>query len=141
MDQEYALKFAAEERISKLAAVFTGLAIFISCLGLFGMASFIAEQRTKEIGIRKVLGASIANLWQLLSGDFVILVLVSCLLATPIAWYMMDQWLEKYTYHTQISWWIFVVASVGTLAITLITVSYQAIKAALLDPVKSLRGE
>jgi putative ABC transport system permease protein len=141
VDQEYALKFAAEERISKLAAVFTGLAILISCLGLFGMASFIAEQRTKEIGIRKVLGASVTNLWQLLSGDFVMLVAVSCLLATPIAWYMMDRWLEKYTYHTQISWWIFAAASAGTLVITLVTVSYQAIRAALLDPVKSLRGE
>lgn len=141
VDQEYALKFAAEERISKLAAVFAGLAIFISCLGLFGMASFIAEQRTKEIGIRKVLGATVNNIWQLLSGDFVILVGVSCLLATPIAWFLMDRWLEKYTYHTQISWWIFVFASVGTLAITLITVSYQAIRAALLDPVKSLRSD
>ncbi len=140
-DQEYAMKFAAEERISKLAAVFTCLAIFISCLGLFGMASFMAEQRTKEIGIRKVLGASVTNLWQLLSGDFVMLVLISCLAATPIAWYIMDHWLEKYTYHTQISWWIFAIASLGTLAITLSTVSYQAIRAALLDPVKSLRGE
>jgi len=140
-DQEYAMKFAAEERISKLAAVFTCLAIFISCLGLFGMASFMAEQRTKEIGIRKVLGASVTNLWQLLSGDFVMLVLISCLAATPIAWYVMDNWLEKYTYHTQISWWIFAIASLGTLAITLVTVSYQAIRAALLDPVKSLRGE
>lgn len=140
-DQEYALKFAAEERISKLAAIFTGLAIFISCLGLFGMASFIAEQRTKEIGIRKVLGASVTSLWQLLSGDFIILVAVSCLLATPIAWYLMDRWLEKYAYHTQISWWIFMIASLGTLAITLITVSYQAVRTALLDPVKSLRTE
>lgn len=140
-DQEYALKFAAEERISRLAAIFTGLAIFISCLGLFGMASFIAEQRTKEIGIRKVLGASVSSLWQLLSADFIVLVAVSCLLATPIAWYMMDRWLENYAYHTQISWWIFMTASLGTLAITLITVSYQAIRAALLDPVKSLRTE
>ncbi|CAG5074735.1 hypothetical protein DYBT9623_05423 [Dyadobacter sp. CECT 9623] len=141
VDQEYALKFAAEERVSKLAAVFTGLAIFISCLGLFGMASFMAEQRTKELGIRKVLGASVANLWQLLSGDFVMLVAVSCMLAVPIAWYMMDRWLEKYTYHTQISWWIFAVASLGTLAITILTVSYQAIRAALLDPVRSLRSD
>ena len=141
VDQEYALKFAAEERISKLASVFTGLAIFISCLGLFGMASFMAEQRKKEIGIRKVLGASVANLWQLLSGDFVILVIVSCLFATPFAWYIMAGWLEKYTYHTNISWWIFAVACSGTLAITVITVSYQAIRTALLNPVKSLRGE
>lgn len=140
-DQEYALKFAAEERVSTLAAVFTGLAIFISCLGLFGMASFTAEQRTKEIGIRKVLGASVANLWQLLSTDFLILVGVSCLLAAPTAWYIMDRWLDKYSYHTQISWWIFAIASLGTLAITLFTVSYQAIRTALLDPVKSLRGE
>ncbi|TLV00416.1 ABC transporter permease [Dyadobacter luticola] len=140
-DQEYALKFAAEERVSQLAATFTVLAIFISCLGLFGMASFMAEQRTKEIGIRKVLGASVANLWQLLSSDFVILVAISCLLATPIAWYIMASWLEKYTYHTQISWWIFAVAGVGSLVITLATVSYQAIRAALVDPVRSLRGE
>lgn len=141
VDQEYALKFAAEEKVSKLAAVFAGLAIFISCLGLFGMASFIAEQRTKEIGIRKVLGASVTNLWQLLSGDFVKLVAVSCLLATGIGWFFMERWLEKYTYHTQISWWIFAAASMGTLAITLLTVSYQAIHAALLDPVKSLKSE
>ncbi|WP_031530859.1 ABC transporter permease [Dyadobacter crusticola] len=141
VDQEYALKFAAEERISKLAAIFTVLAIFISCLGLFGMASFMAEQRTKEIGIRKVLGASVTNLWQLLSGDFVILVGISCLLAIPIAWYTMEQWLEKYTYHTQISWWIFAAASIGTLVIALATVSYQAIRAALLDPVQSLKGD
>ncbi|MCF0071044.1 ABC transporter permease [Dyadobacter sp. CY261] len=141
VDQEYALKFAAEERISQLAALFAGLAIFISCLGLFGMASFMAEQRTKEIGVRKVLGASVISLWQLLSSDFLILVVVSCLLATPIAWYFMDRWLERYTYHTQISWWIFAAAGLGTLAITLLTVSYQAIHAALLDPVKSLRSE
>nr|WP_295923009.1 ABC transporter permease [uncultured Dyadobacter sp.] len=141
VDQEYALKFAAEEKVSKLAAVFAGLAIFISCLGLFGMASFIAEQRTKEIGIRKVLGASVANLWQLLSGDFVKLVIVSCLLATVIGGFFMERWLEKYTYHTQISWWIFASAGLGTLVITLLTVSYQAIRAALLDPVKSLKSE
>ncbi|KAA6438847.1 FtsX-like permease family protein [Dyadobacter flavalbus] len=141
VDQEYALKFAAEERISKLAAVFSALAILISCLGLFGIASFTAEQRTKEIGIRKVLGASVANLWQLLSTDFVILVAVSCLLAMPIAWYVMHSWLEKYAYHTRISGWIFAAACLGTLAITLVTVSYQAIRTAMLNPVKSLQGE
>jgi len=141
VDQQYALKFAAEERISKLAVIFTGLAIFISCLGLFGMASFIAEQRTKEIGIRKVLGASVSSLWRLLSGDFVILVVVSCALAAPIAWFFMDRWLSTYMYHTRISWWIFAAASIGILAITLITISYQTIRAALLDPVKSLRSE
>jgi putative ABC transport system permease protein len=141
VDQEYALKFAAEEKVSQLAAVFAGLAIFISCFGLFGMASFMAQQRTKEIGIRKVLGATVTNLWQLLSGEFMILVGVSCLLAAPIAWYAMGRWLEQYIYHTEIPWWIFAAASLGTLGITLLTVSYQAIRTALLNPVKSLRSD
>ncbi|ACT93043.1 ABC transporter permease [Dyadobacter fermentans] len=141
VDQQYAAKFASEEKVSSLAAVFTCLAIFISCLGLFGLASFMAEQRTKELGIRKVLGASVASLWQLLCSDFVVLVLVSCALATPVAWFLMDRWLEKYSYHTPISWWIFALTSVGTLAIALATVTFQAIRAALLNPVKSLRSE
>ncbi len=140
-DVEFASKFAAEERISKLVGIFTILAIFISCLGLFGLASFVAEQRVKEIGIRKVLGASVANLWQLLSKDFVVLVLIASLIATPIAWYFMNQWLQKYTYRIEISVWIFIVAGLGALAITLLTVSYQAIKAAIANPVKSLRSE
>ena len=141
VDQEYALKFASEERISKLATFFAILAIFISCLGLFGLASFVAEQRTKEIGIRKVLGASVANLWQMLSKDFVVLVIISCLIAGPLAWYFMDGWLQKYTYRDSISWWIFAVSGAGALALTLLTVSYQAIRAALMNPVKSLRSE
>ncbi|QRR03193.1 ABC transporter permease [Dyadobacter sandarakinus] len=141
VDQDYAAKFASEEKISSLAAVFTGLAIFISCLGLFGMASFMAEQRTKEVGIRKVLGASVISIWRLLCADFVVLIILSCLLATPAAWLIMDRWLEKYSYHTQVSWWIFALTSIGTLAIALTTVSFQAIKAALLNPVKSLRSE
>ncbi len=141
VDEEYAKKFSQEQRISKLATFFAILAIFISCLGLFGLASFVAEQRTKEIGIRKVLGATVANLWQLLSKDFVILVMISCIIAAPIAYYFMNQWLQKYTYRTEISWWIFVVAGAGALLITLLTVSYQAIRAALMNPVKSLRTE
>ncbi|TAG19592.1 MAG: ABC transporter permease [Cytophagia bacterium] len=141
VNEEYAKKYGAEQRIGNLALIFSILAIFISCLGLFGLASFIAEQRTKEIGIRKVLGASVANLWQLLSKDFVILVIISCLIAAPIAYYFMSEWLQKYTYRTEISWWIFVVAGVGALVITLLTVSYQAIKAALMNPVKSLKTE
>lgn len=141
IDQEYATRFAEEERSKTLAGLFALLAIFISCLGLFGLASFVAEQRTKEIGIRKVLGASVAGLWQMLSMDFVGLVLVSCLIASPIAYYLMNGWLEKYTFRIEISWWIFVVAGVGALAIALLTVSYQAIKAALLNPVKSLKSE
>jgi putative ABC transport system permease protein len=141
VDEVYNKKFSQEQRIGKLAAIFAILAIFISCLGLFGLASFVAEQRTKEIGIRKVLGASVANLWQMLSKDFVVLVLISCLVAAPIAWYFMNEWLQKYTYRINISWWIFVAAGAGALVITLLTVSYQAIKAALMDPVKSLKSE
>ena len=141
VDEEYGRKFNSEQLIGKLAMVFAILAIFISCLGLFGMASFVAEQRTKEIGIRKVLGATVANLWQLLSKDFVVLVIISCLIAGPIAYYFMNNWLQKYNYHTEISWWIFAASGFGALTITLLTVSYQAIKAALMNPVKSLKTE
>jgi putative ABC transport system permease protein len=141
VDQEYAAKFAAEERIGKLASIFAGLAILISCLGLFGLASFMAEQRVKEIGVRKVLGASVFNLWGLLSQNFVILVVISFGIATPTAYYLLNNWLKHYQYRTDISWWIFAVAGLGALLITLLTVSYQAIRAAMLDPVKSLRTE
>jgi len=140
-DQEYAKKFEDEERIGKLASVFAVLAIFISCLGLFGLASFVAEQRTKEIGVRKVLGASVFNLWGMLSKDFLMLVIISCVTAIPIAWYYLHKWLDKYEYRTSISWWIFAVAAFGALAITILTVSFQAIKAAMANPVKSLRSE
>ncbi len=140
-EDEFATKFADEERIGNLASVFAVLAIIISCLGLFGLASFVAEQKTKEIGIRKVLGASVPNIWRLLSTEFVVLVLISCCIATPLSWYYLHQWLIKYEYHTEISWWIFVLGAIGALAITLATVSYQAIKAALANPVKSLRTE
>ncbi len=140
-DRDFNIKFFREQSLAKLINLFAILAIFISCLGLFGLASFVAEQRTKEIGIRKVLGASVANLWQLLSKDFVILIIISSIIAAPIAWYFMNDWLQKYTYRTEISWWIFVTAGIGALAITLLTVSYQAIKAALMNPVKSLKTE
>ncbi|GAA4446843.1 ABC transporter permease [Nibrella saemangeumensis] len=140
-DQEYALKFAAEERIGTLASGFAILAVFISCLGLFGLASFVAEQRTKEIGIRKVLGATVFNLWQMLSKDFVVLVFIAFGIATPVAWYLLSGWLQKYEYHTEISWWIFAVTGAGALLITVLTVSFQSIKAALMNPVKSLRSE
>ncbi len=141
VDQEYAQKFKGEERIGKLASFFAGLAIFISCLGIFGLASFVAEQRAKEIGVRKVMGASVFGLWKMLSGDFVVLVLISFLLAAPGSYFLMDGWLAKYQYRTEIAWWIFVAAGLGALLITLATVSYQAIKAALSNPVKSLRTE
>lgn len=141
VDEEFARKFGQEQRIGKLATLFAILAIFISCLGLFGLASFVAEQRTKEIGIRKVLGASVVNLWQLLSKDFIVLVIISCILATPLAYYFMNNWLQKYTYKTEIHWWTFLAASAGALFITLLTVSYQSVKAALMNPVKSLKTE
>lgn len=140
-DDEYAHKFSDEERIGNLASIFAVLAIFISCLGLFGLASFVAEQRVKEIGVRKVLGASITNLWRLLSTDFVVLVFISLLIAIPVAYYFMRHWLQGYQYKATISWWIFVCAGAGAITITLITVSFQAIKAAMANPVKSLRSE
>jgi ABC-type antimicrobial peptide transport system permease subunit len=141
VDEEFARKFAAEERVASLARVFTLLAILISCLGLFGLASFVAEQRTKEIGVRKVLGASVRNLWMLLSKDFVQLVIIALLIATPIAYLIMSQWIQKFVYRTDISLWIFFAAGFGALLITLITVSFQSIKAALSNPTKSLRTE
>ena len=141
VDERFSKKFADEERTGKLASFFTVLAIFISCLGLFGLASFVAEQRTKEIGIRKVLGASIANLWQLLSTDFILLVMLACIISGPIAWYFMSGWLQNYYYRTELSWWIFAGTGLGALVITLLTVSFQAIRAALINPVRSLRAE
>jgi putative ABC transport system permease protein len=140
-DDDYAQKFSDEERVGKLASFFAVLAIFISSLGLFGLASFVAEQRTKEIGVRKVLGASVANLWGMLSKEFVLLVLISCIIATPLAWYYLSGWLKKYQYHTEISWWVFILSCAGAMLITLMTVSAQAIKAAIANPVKSLRSE
>ncbi|EDP71722.1 putative ABC transporter permease [Flavobacteriales bacterium ALC-1] len=141
VDEEYGKKFRSEERIASLARVFTALAIFISCLGLFGLASFVAEQRTKEIGVRKVLGASISQLWLLLSKDFITLVVISLLVASPLAYYVMGEWLQKFSYRTSVGWDVFAIACFGALIITLITVSFQAIKAATANPVKSLRTE
>jgi len=140
-DEEYAKKFAAEEKIGKLTRFFSCLAIFISCLGLFGMAMFIAEQRTKEIGVRKILGATVLTIWRLLAKDFVTLVVIAIILATPIAWYFMSKWLQSYQYKTPIAWWEFVITGIGAVIIILLTVSYQSIKAALTNPVKSLRTE
>lgn len=139
-DQEHALKFAAEDRVQKLSRVFALLAIFISCLGLFGLAAFMASQRKKEIGIRKVLGASVFNLWRLLSQEFVILVGISCLLAVPIAYWSLNNWLENYTYRTHISWWFLGVACLVAVSLTLITVSFQSIRAANRSPVQSIRS-
>jgi len=140
-DEAYAQKFAAETRIGSLAAVFAGLAILISCLGLFGLASFVAEQRTRELGVRKVLGAGVLHLWALLSGDFVKLVVLSMAISMPLVGMAMHNWLQHYALHTSVSPWIFVAAGSGILLLTLITVSFQSLKAALMNPVKSLRSD
>ncbi len=141
VDEEYNHKFNLEMLVGKLAGVFSGLAIFISCLGLFGLAAYVAEQRTKEIGIRKVLGASISQVWLLLSADFILLVTISCIIASPIALYFLRNWLQKYEYRISIGPGVFIFSALAALIITLITISFQAIKAALTNPVKSLRSE
>lgn len=139
VDDEYANKFAAEQRIGNLATVFAVFAIFISCLGLFGLASYVAEQRTKEIGIRKVLGASVFSVWQLLSKEFLMLTIVSFLIAIPVSYYFMHSWLENYQYRTTLPWWIFGAAALFSVIITLLTISFHAVRAGLTSPVKSLR--
>jgi len=141
VNDEYEHKFNLEVLVGKLAGVFAGLAIFISCLGLFGLAAYVAEQRTKEIGIRKVLGASIAQVWLLLSRDFIVLVVISCVIASPVAFYYLHNWLQKYTYRVSIGVGVFIASGIAAIVITLVTISFQAIKAALANPVKSLRSE
>jgi ABC-type antimicrobial peptide transport system permease subunit len=140
-DEAYQKKFAAEERIGNLAAFFTILAIFISCLGLFGLASFVAEQRTKEIGVRKVLGASVLHLWGLLSKDFLLLIVIACLIAIPLSYYFLHEWLKKFDYRVEISFGIFAIAIAGSTVLTLLTISFQTIKTAIANPVKNLRSE
>jgi ABC-type antimicrobial peptide transport system permease subunit len=140
-DAVYAQKFVLEDRVGKLAAFFTIFAIFISCLGLFGMSSFMAERRIKEIGVRKVLGASVLDLWGLLSRDFVGLVAVSFIIALPLAWHFMDGWLLQYPYRVTISVWVFVLTMGLAMVITLATVSWQAVRAARANPTESLRTE
>jgi putative ABC transport system permease protein len=141
VDEEYAKKFEREESIGNMASVFAALAIFISCLGLLGLASFIAETRTKEIGIRKVLGATVSGLWRMLSANFVLLVLIACLVGGMLSYVLMNQWLSKFPYRIDISVWVFVFTAFGAVVITLITISYQAIRAALVNPVNSLKTE
>jgi len=141
VDETYASKFTTEMLIGRLAGIFAALAIFISCLGLFGLTAYMAEQRTREIGIRKVLGASVPEVLLLLSRDFILLVGISCLIAAPVAWYFLHQWLTGYYYRITISPLVFVAAAVAALIITAITVSFQSVKAALKNPVSSLRSE
>jgi putative ABC transport system permease protein len=141
VEDEFEKKFVFEAQVGRLAGVFACLAIFISCLGLFGLVAFMAEQRVKEIGVRKILGASVIHLWNLMSASFIYLVLLSFAIATPLAFMFLESWLEKYSYRTSLSWWVFGVAGIGALLVTLITVSFQAIKAAMANPVRSLRSE
>jgi ABC-type antimicrobial peptide transport system permease subunit len=140
-DDEFADKFSFEARVGKLVGIFTVLAIFISCLGLFGLASFVVEQRTKEIGIRKVLGASVSGLWKMLSMDFIVLVFIACFIAIPIGYYFTSDWLQHYDYRTEISAGVFLISGVGAIMITLLTISFQVVKAALTNPVDSLKSE
>ena len=140
-DEDYAAKFKLEVLIGKLAGIFAALAILISCLGLFGLAAYIAEQRTKEIGIRKVLGASVSQVWLLLSKDFIVLVLISCFIASPLAFYFLNNWLQDYDYRISIGASVFILAGIAAIIITIGTISFQAIKAAVANPVKSLRTE
>ncbi|MET3878917.1 ABC transporter permease [Chitinophaga sp. OAE865] len=140
-DEEYARKFYNEEQMGNLITFFSIFAIFISYIGLLGLASFIAERRTKEIGIRKVMGASVLALWQLLSKEFVVLVLIACIISTPLAWYVLSRWLHQFAFRIEISWWIFPVVAIATLAITLLTVSYKIVKTACINPVKSLKSD
>jgi len=141
VDEAYAQKFEQEKRTGTLAALFAGLTIFISCLGLFGLASYMAENRIKEIGVRKVLGASVTSITALLSKDFLKLVIISFVIASPIAWYAMNEWLQSYTYRVQVEWWVFALTGILSILIAIVTVSYQAIKAAIANPVRSLRSE
>jgi putative ABC transport system permease protein len=141
LDDAFDNMYRQEQRVGKIAIVFAVLAIFIACLGLFGLATYMAEQRTKEIGVRKVLGASVQNITTMLSKDFVKLVLIAALFAFPLAWWGMSRWLQDFAFRINISWWIFIVAAIIAFLIALVTVSFQAIRAAVANPVESLRNE
>lgn len=140
-DEEFGKKFRIANQVAKLAGIFACLGIFISCLGLFGLAIFMAERRSKEVTIRKILGATVTNLWLLLSGEFVWLVAIACILASPITFWVMTKWLQTYEYHIEIQWWIIPAAAMAAILIALFTVSFQAINTASLNPAKTLRSE
>jgi hypothetical protein len=140
-DDQYRRQYASDVIVARLSNCFAALAIFISCMGLLGLAMFTAEQRTREIGIRKVLGAGVFTLLRLLSGEFLLLVLIALVIATPLAWWAMHSWLQDYAYPIRIEWWFFVLAGAAAILIALLTVSFQAIRAASANPVKSLRSE
>jgi putative ABC transport system permease protein len=133
--------YKSEQNFKNLFSYFTIIALIIACLGLFGLATFTAEQRTKEIGVRKVLGATVANIVAMLSKDFLKLVAIAAVIAFPIAWFIMNKWLQDFSYRVNINWWVFVVSGIAAVVIALLTISYQAIKAGVANPVKSLRTE
>lgn len=141
VNEEYGEKFADEQRVGTFATIFAFLTIFISCMGLFGLATYMAENRIKEIGIRKVLGASVVNITTLLTSDFLRLVFISIVIATPLAWWFMYNWLSDYPYHVEIKWWVFLISGALSVLIAVLTVSYQSVKAAFMNPVKNLRSE
>lgn len=141
MDQDFDASYRSEQRIGTIFIIFTSLAIVIACLGLFGLAAYAAEQRTKEIGIRKVLGADVSVIVGMLSKDFIKLVCIAIIIASPFAWYVMNKWLQDFAYRVTIQWWVIATAGAGALVIAFITISFQSIKAALANPVKSLRSE
>jgi ABC-type antimicrobial peptide transport system permease subunit len=141
IDEEYTHKFQKEEIMGTLLTWFAGLTIFISCLGLFALVAYLAETRRKEIGIRKVLGASVADVTYMLSKEFLVPVGISIIIASPIAWWAMEKWLSNYAYRTNIPWWLFIVVGCMSVGIALLTVSFQAIKAAMANPVKAIKSE
>lgn len=141
LDESFDNMYRSEQRMGSIAFSFSLLAILIACLGLFGLVTYMAEQRIKEIGIRKVLGATVTNITTMLSKDFLILVLIAALIAFPLSWWAMNNWLQGFAYRIDIEWWVFIVSGILAIAIALITVSVQAIKASLTNPVKSLRTE
>jgi putative ABC transport system permease protein len=141
LNEDFQRNYSADARTSRIVNSFTFISILISCLGLFGLAAFAAQQRIKEIGVRKVLGASITSIVALLSGDFIKLVIISIVIATPLTWYVMKKWLQDFAYSIQMEWWMFALAGALAIVIALLTVSSHAIKAALTNPVKSLKSE
>jgi len=141
MDQQFEATYRSEQRMGRIFLSFTTLTIMIACLGLFGLAAYAAEQRTKEIGIRKILGANVSTIVSLLSKDFLKLVLISIVISTPIAWWAMQRWLQSFAYRQNIQWWVIALAGFTAILVAFVTISFQSIKAALSNPVNSLRSE
>jgi putative ABC transport system permease protein len=141
MDDDFDSLYRAEQRMGTIFIIFTSLTIIIACLGLFGLAAYAAEQRTKEIGIRKVLGANVSNIVGMLSKDFIKLVMIAIVIAVPVAWFAMQQWLKGFAYRQNIQWWVVALAAVLAVVIAFVTISFQSIKAALANPVRSLKNE